>query len=52
MPGNLETIKIQTMLVPLPVPTTHAPLPVAVTLGGLIGAGVLVSFAGHMRRKQ
>jgi hypothetical protein len=51
MPGNLETIKIQTMLVPLPVPTTHAPLPVAVTLGGLIGAGAIVFAAGNRRRK-
>jgi|GEM_PF-304405 len=52
-PGDQETVKIQTVLVPLPAPTTtHAPLPVAVTLGGLIGAGVILSLAGNLRRKQ
>lgn len=41
-PGAGEIVKIQANLVPSPVTTTRAPLPLSVTLGALIGAGIVL----------
>ncbi len=51
-PASGEIIKVQAPLVPLPVPTTHAPLPVTVTLGALIGAGGIVLIVENRRRTR
>jgi PKD repeat protein len=50
-PGNLETFRIQTTLIPLPAPTTtHSPLPIAVTLAAVIGAVLVMLVAGGRNR--
>jgi len=57
-PASGEIVKIQAMLVPSSVPTvpttrtTHAPLPAAITLGALIGAGLVLVIAGNLRRTR
>jgi PKD repeat protein len=49
-PASLETVKIQATLIPLPLPTTgHAPLPITVTLGAVIGAGFILFIAPGRR---
>ena len=52
-PGNGETVKVQATLVPAPVPTTaKSPLPVALTLGALLGAGTILFLAGERHRNR
>ena len=51
-PGRGEIVKIQAMLVPSPVPTTHASIPVMVTPGALIGAGIILFIAGNRQRTR
>jgi len=57
-PASGETVKIQAMLVPSPVPTvpvtqkTRSPVPVTITLGALIGAGIVFVVAGNLRKTR
>nr|WP_320160252.1 PEGA domain-containing protein [uncultured Methanoregula sp.] len=57
-PASGETVKIQAMLVPSTVPTvpvtqkTRSPVPVTITLGALIGAGIVFVVAGNLRKNR